>query len=756
MQILNRKSIIKSIAILMLCLFVFSFISKFAFAADEATTPATGPASEISKSVFGDKMNEEEDTNYFEKTLAGVIVSITDFLLDVIKLKDFNALIFVDTDKTDLVYGTFTKPVFTVIGTFYNSFVDVAGNFLVVAIIAWGYIILFRSLDPISRNSASEILQSILIFMVCLYYGFYIFDTIFGFNSLFISFAADGLQKSTGWNVHELSVLDIFQRETTSLPKALLLLIVVASLGVMNYQYALRMCTLLFLMSYFPVTAYTSIFPASHKSLDTWFREFFAQVFMQFGHALAYALFLAVLAKDANFWILIAFILGMPTISSLVRIGFGASNGGGSGVGGAVKGMLGAGSLMAAQALINGPKGMTKPNFQDGAKQVVEGIGGAGASATSAMGHQGFGITPGSSMPSSSGGLGAAFSSIGNDLRQMGSGSNNGSLGSYAAKAAGSVFKGSAAATGFMVASAMTGDVGAGLAGAKLSHASATKVAQRMPSAVRGISTVGSNAWKSYKGDPALNKIQGQTSMTPKEMPLGLPSGSQVLALPPSSTPPQMTLPGIQTGNLSNNAGVIQNQVPSHSQNLSSHIGNTPSSNSKGSAGVGTASTSTQSRGTNVNSSTINSATPTRVTNSTKPSVSNSQSVKPSSSNVTRSASSGAIPVVNNSGSTGNISSNTVSSGGTNSSGTIASSNVVQNPTPAQATNSSSPRVDFVRQKSANRGISQGRTTSNTVDIKPVNVNQVPAPNFNQSNVVNNQNNSNIVQNHSNNTSNSK
>lgn len=552
---------------------LFSSLHLTAFAeGEQAAAPTTDSAAQsIKKGVFGEKLDQEEDTNYFEKTLAGIFVSFSTFMIDILGLKDFNQLIFVDDTNTDLVYGTFEKPLFDIMGSFYNGFVSVAGVFLVIALTIWGFILFYRALDPLGHSSARELMKGIFVYLIFLYYGFYFFEVIFEFNTLIITWAADGLQRASGWDVHSLNVLDIFARETTSLPKALLLVIVVFSLGVLNYQYAVRKVMLMFLISFFPLAVYMSIFPATRKSLDNWFREFATQVFTQAGHAIAYGLLLAILSKAPNFWLLIAMIIGMPTIAALIRIPLGAAGGanGGGGLGGSIKGMLGSGSLMAAQSLLGGPKGLGA--IASGANQVVKGASTqAGASALGA-GKMGM-----------SAATGAAASSPG-FMSSLSSGASG-----FASSALKHSVGAAVAAPAFMAMSAATGDVGAGLAAGRMAYNNVGGLGRAAKSATRGIVSGATGTWDAYKKMRKKQPVQsvpgkntggaraGQLALPAgSQRMLALPSGEKRLALPASTQTPNgaspLSLPGIQATPLSNQGGVMLTNVPSHSS-LSSNV----------------------------------------------------------------------------------------------------------------------------------------------------------------------------------------
>lgn len=172
-----------------------------------------------------------------------------------------------------------------------------------------------------------EMVRNVLIYVVGIYLGTFLFEIVFTINSAFILLATEWL-KAVGIDPKtDILALFVELSDTLNLGHALLFLVVAVGVGVLNYQYALRSVTILYLIFYFPICAYRSVFPGAQKSLDIWFREFCAQVFQQGGHALAFAGLLVLLKYDASVWWLFAILFGMPTLSQFVRMAIGAPGG---------------------------------------------------------------------------------------------------------------------------------------------------------------------------------------------------------------------------------------------------------------------------------------------------------------------------------------------------------------------------------------------------------------------------------------------
>ncbi|MEK5400597.1 hypothetical protein [Paenibacillus sp. FSL K6-2859] len=359
--------------------------------------------------------NEGKDPSYLEKTLAKLFTGFTDFLIHVLSLKDYNELIF-NQDNPSLILNTFDVGVFNVLNDFYSSFIGVSAYLAVIAVLAWAFIYMYKGNTFQGQSTLGGMTRGLIFYFLGLYLAGYLFQIVFFPNKVIVLFAIDGLYRATGWDVSQFDLLGIVAVEgVTSLPVAILYLVMAVCIGMMNYQYAMRMVTLLFLMVIFPWVSYASIFPGNQKAMDLWFRELASQVFIQAGHALGYALFVAVLVNDANFWVLFAFLIGMPTLTSLIRLLFGAPGGG------TVKGGLGGGTLAAMTMMVKGISGGFGNN--GGGNMLNLGANGIGKNSSSIAG--GAGAMAGAGLSS---GLNQAINNAGALNAPSFNGMNNGAL----------------------------------------------------------------------------------------------------------------------------------------------------------------------------------------------------------------------------------------------------------------------------------------------------------------------------------------
>ncbi|KQN97034.1 hypothetical protein ASF12_23480 [Paenibacillus sp. Leaf72] len=565
---------------LLLFVFLFVVILNGLWSPQEVLAAQT-PTEQIKDGVFGDRLSDDDGPGYLERQIAKITIRTTEFILDVLGLKDYNELIF-QVNANSLIFNTFEAELFSVITGFFNSFLRVSGWLCVFALFFWAFTIMFRGGSQLGQSSISEMSRGILVYFLGLYLGGYMFDLVFFGNRLIVLWSIDGLKEVTGWNVNEFSILEVVSMETTNFAHSILVFVVVLCVGMLNYQYAVRLVTLMFLIIIFPLVLYAGMYPGNQKALDTWFKEFLSQVYTQGGHALGYAIFVALLAKQPSFWILFAFLISMPTITSLIRLLFGAPGGG------TIGGGMGIGSLMAMNTMMRGVKG----------SGVFNGNGPVTAGAPSSAGNAPIQKNP---MAAMFGKLGSATTAVaagrnpmGNFFKNGGGGFQgtggksasfadfakaNGGKAAVAKKAGymamGAVGRGSAdlakrgvvgaikhtpkavgMGTGFIAGTALTGSVGGGFVGATMGGKAGELASKGVLSVGKGMYEAG-KAYSNFRKD---NPVQ-ETRL--KQPPLALPMGSSkpMLALPSGNeqfgggTPPK--LPGDVHTPLADKSGVM-------------------------------------------------------------------------------------------------------------------------------------------------------------------------------------------------------
>lgn len=570
--------------ILRLCLallilgFILPTVSGIASAetqTDTSNEAANSPTDQIRNGVFGDRLDDDGDPGYLERQLASLVVNFADFIRKTLGLKDFNELIFLQGTE-NLVFNTFESSIFSVIVDFFNSFLTVSAWLAVFSLFVWAFMIMFKGGTQQGQISITNMAQGLVIYFVGLNMAGYMYKLLFDINYMVVLWAIDGMKMATGWDVMQVNILEILTSETKSLGQAALVILIVFCVGMLNYQYALRLVTLIFLMVIFPWVLFRCTTPGAQKVLDDWFREFAAQIFTQAGHAIGYAIFISLLAKTPNFFILLVFLVGMPTITSLIRLPIGAHGGG------TVSGGFGMGTVMAVQGIVRGLKGNGggKSNTTSSDTKGILPSGSGGASPAMATAGS-YGISPvsapsfGSMMGSSnlapvaptkgalaknapggaankvSSGMRGGPSSSGTSTTTQASSpiksyvdSKGGTMGLMqsaaiaSTKAAGKVAKQTArvagASAGFIAGSALSGNLSGGFVGAALGAQAVGKIEQGVGTLAKGAREAG-RAFQSYRSEKPITETQLASA------PLALPMGSgPIMALPAG--------PGVQPG----------------------------------------------------------------------------------------------------------------------------------------------------------------------------------------------------------------
>lgn len=364
----------------------------------------------ISDGLFGSDEEVEEDDEEnritwpistmvegFNSIIGGIATGFIQFL----GLKDPGELIFHNStaigdalgDK-DTVYNTFTKSTWRVIEVFYGVVKGSVGYMLLVALVVWGLILVFRSDTAIGQYSIREMIRGFVTFFVLMIGMSYFIELFFDVNKLIVNWSKEVVSAFSGTQGITLSVdnvnfITVIMNAITSkilepdlatmlfahIGLIIIILALVIVIGLINYQYAVRMVAIGILIIIYPIVAFASIFPARQKAFDMWAREFASQVFMNAAHAIIWAFFLLLLYNKASFWILIPMLFSLPTLTSLIRIMFGAQMTVG-GVGGAIGGAMGFAAIKGIASIMRGARGGSPSAGSAGGKgNVIKGTG---------------------------------------------------------------------------------------------------------------------------------------------------------------------------------------------------------------------------------------------------------------------------------------------------------------------------------------------------------------------------------------------
>ncbi|MCL6478326.1 MAG: hypothetical protein K6T65_07895 [Peptococcaceae bacterium] len=242
----------------------------------------------------------------------------------------------------DTFLHTFTGKEFDALSTYYdrlNEFVPVS---LVVVIVLLGMGALYTSTNPNAKLSFREYAVGLFAGLIVLKFGIYVLSVLFDINYAIVKF----FQWIVGDKL-DASFLDtLINTNTMSLGQAIITFVAVFAIGVINWQYTIRKIVIALLIGLIPVVAVIAMLPSRRNALDYWFKELISQVFLQTAHAAVLSFGILLIQVDANFWVELACIMGLPSIAVVVRRVMGAESFG-SGLIGGMGSMMGIGSLLA-------------------------------------------------------------------------------------------------------------------------------------------------------------------------------------------------------------------------------------------------------------------------------------------------------------------------------------------------------------------------------------------------------------------------
>ncbi|MFZ5648961.1 MAG: hypothetical protein ACOY30_15225 [Bacillota bacterium] len=305
---------------------------------------------------------QEKNADYPERMAADLLMAIPKWLVDVIQLSDPLELVFeIDLEDTggpgkerpvkskDLILNTFDKEEFEVVSDFYTSAKEVAPVFMVVGVVIAGVLVLFKSTGPEALRSAKGYIAGILLCAVLLKLGPYLLGFFFDINRAVVALCygvvADDIRQSI---LHT-----IYNEETRSLGSAVMALIACLSIGVVNFQFAMRKVFIAILVGILPIVLINAIYPGRRNALMIWIREFISYVFMPAGFAIGLAFFIRFL-HSGDFWVTLVCLLSLPAINGLVRGVLGLSD---TGLAAGVGSALGMGAFFSLGGMLKGVSG---------------------------------------------------------------------------------------------------------------------------------------------------------------------------------------------------------------------------------------------------------------------------------------------------------------------------------------------------------------------------------------------------------------
>lgn len=330
----------------------------------QADQTQAGEQGEMGKSNSGRSERQkkyEETTDYPERMAADLIMALPNWLIRVIGLHDPLELVFgvklkdsyrIEDDpapkNTDLVWNMYNREEFKVTSDFYTNTRQAMPVFMAAGIVIAGMLLLFNSTSPRAAFNARGYIWGILLCAVLLKLGPYLLGFFFDVNRAIIALCHSVVIDE----INQSILHSIYNEKTRSLGAGLTALIACVSVGVINFQFAVRKVFIAILVGILPVALVNAIFPGRRNALAVWVREFTSYVFMPAGLAVGLSFFIHFL-NSGNFWITLVCLLFLPTINSLVRGVLGLSD---SGITAGMGSALGMGALFSMGSILKGAR----------------------------------------------------------------------------------------------------------------------------------------------------------------------------------------------------------------------------------------------------------------------------------------------------------------------------------------------------------------------------------------------------------------
>ncbi|SHN66271.1 hypothetical protein [Desulfitobacterium chlororespirans] len=325
-------------------------------------------------------LNEENPPSYGERFIAKIITNATNWLMHIFKLDDPMILIFgydARADKSDsflanglygsiisdptqasqVVLGVFPGYYFKAIAFLYDGFTKLLPIPLVIALVVLAIIFMLTSGTVEGRGKIKEYAQAFIVALLSLRFGAYIWSAIISVIHFFIKLIWANMLKygvtpnffmNMIWGDGQAGFNAAMQ--FGSLPLGILLLLAALMVLALNYQYVMRLIIMGGLILLFPVVTTLSVFPPYRHALQVWMKEFVANALLPLAHALALGVFFMALqapgmGESVAFWLMLAYLAGLPTITNLIRELLGLQGGFRGGAISAMAGATGASSL---------------------------------------------------------------------------------------------------------------------------------------------------------------------------------------------------------------------------------------------------------------------------------------------------------------------------------------------------------------------------------------------------------------------------
>ncbi len=302
-----------------------------------------------------------DEANYGERFMTSIMLAPVNFVLDLFGARDVSYLVFqrpelapmfgkyseedgtyIHKETTDdgvsgvrdeMFFGVFPKEYFEGIAMLYDAFHDLLTIPLAMMLTFAGLVLLINNFNSQDRSKFKDYIAGTIFVVVCLRFGHVLWGIIFDVNYFIVDLIWVTLSDNGIWTGRFINVVFGSQVDLNiieSMGIGLLALVAFFMTFILNFQYTMRMITLSILIFTFPLVSLSLIFPSRRDAMNIWVHEFTSQVFIQAAHALALGMFFYVrhqFGDGLSFWIVCAFMFGLPTVAFLVQKIVGAFTG---------------------------------------------------------------------------------------------------------------------------------------------------------------------------------------------------------------------------------------------------------------------------------------------------------------------------------------------------------------------------------------------------------------------------------------------
>jgi hypothetical protein len=326
---------------------VLFFVVSFVLFTNISTAQDTGSYWDV-----GQEMSYDGDS-IIARIIAGLLLAPINFFINIIGLQDPVTLIFgIEPEGVrlrkfipyeDLILYTFTEQQFGAVSRFFDSARGFLLPLLVVALVIVAALTATRALgfggSSRERAEVKDLLTGVVVFFASIAVLPTLLRLLFGINWLLVKFAASVVDP----DILKRGFLHMIPEASGySLGSVIIALLFIFSIGLLNFQYNLRLLALGILILLFPFAAFISVFPARRGTISMWFSQLWSNLLLQPAHAFIFAFFVAFAGADPGFWLLMALYVGLNTMTILVRQVFGGESGG---IGSSISSIVGISAL---------------------------------------------------------------------------------------------------------------------------------------------------------------------------------------------------------------------------------------------------------------------------------------------------------------------------------------------------------------------------------------------------------------------------